>query len=173
MFQLIYTSTAARRLDDEDLHALLELARARNERLGVTGMLVYRNGSFLHVLEGDEKTVRALYHTIRRDGRHRCVTLLKATALEGRDFPETPMAFRDCSVTGSRRPSTDRKEWSDATGGPGARKALLQFQPASASRDGSPATNAPRRVFEKSSSPQPDRSGGERADASASEAAAS
>lgn len=106
MFQLAYASAAARRFDEDDLSVLVERAREKNQRLGVTGVLVYRNGSFLQVLEGDEETVRALYDTIRADARHDWVMLLKASSLAERDFPQAPLAFRDRSLAGHEAGAT-------------------------------------------------------------------
>ena len=101
MFQLIYASTAACPLGSDDLHELVENARKRNDRLGITSILVHRNGSFLQVLEGDnEETVRQLYETICSDERHMWIILLKASSLDERDFPEDPLTFRDCSMVG-------------------------------------------------------------------------
>lgn len=111
MFQLIYVSTAARRLRKEEFRALVDRARENNDRLGVTGVLVYRNGSFLHVLEGDdEDTVRQLYEVIRQDDRHKGVTLLKASSLAERNFPGQSLVFRNRSVAGARQHPLDDEE---------------------------------------------------------------
>ena len=104
MFQLIYASTAVRSFEEDALRTLAERARERNGERGITGVLVHRNGSFLHVIEGAESDVRALYERICADERHRWVTLLKATSVEKRDFPEVPLAFRDRSLAGARGP---------------------------------------------------------------------
>lgn len=134
MFQLIYVSTAARRFDDDELHALVEDARTKNERLGITGVLVYRNGSFLQVLESDEEeTVRDLFQTIRADDRHQWITILKTSELDERDFPHSPLAFRDRSVAGVRQqPFDEEDELSERESF--AYETLLQFQ-----RDGNPS----------------------------------
>lgn len=126
MYQLIYASTAARALDEETLEALVTRARDKNARLGITGVLVYRNGSFLHVMEGeDAESVRALYETIRADDRHRWVTVLKASALDERDFPDQPLAFRNRSVAGARASLTNGEATPLSSS---ARQTLAQFQ---------------------------------------------
>ena len=50
---------------------LLELLKqCLNPASGVTGMLLYGNGTFLQALEGDEKVVADLYGKIEKDSRH-------------------------------------------------------------------------------------------------------
>ncbi len=58
MFFLVYVSSATRPFSGEDLRALLETCRKDNAELGVTGMLLYKDGNFMQVLEGDEDAVR-------------------------------------------------------------------------------------------------------------------
>jgi hypothetical protein len=59
--QLIYCSDAREAMDSVALQSLLELARARNAALGITGMLLYSNGRILQVLEGESGPLDALY----------------------------------------------------------------------------------------------------------------
>jgi hypothetical protein len=95
MFQLIYASMATREVSTSGLVALLRAARQKNDRLGVTGMLLYRDGRFLQALEGKEHTVRGLYDTIRGDDRHADVIALREKLIEERDFPSQTMGFRN------------------------------------------------------------------------------
>ena len=76
VLQLVYASAETTPFSDEDLMALLEQSRAANEARGVTGMLLYHEGSFIQALEGDPETVRALYEKITHDGRHHNERLL-------------------------------------------------------------------------------------------------
>jgi hypothetical protein len=45
LIHLIYSSAARQAFSDEDLIELLTRARAKNARLGITGMLLYTDGS--------------------------------------------------------------------------------------------------------------------------------
>lgn len=129
MFQLIYASTAPRPLAEEDLRVLVGCARERNEEHDITGVLVHRNGSFLHVIEGAEDDVRALYECICDDDRHQWVTLLKATTVEERDFSGAPLAFRDRSRAGVRQSAGTSVAGDPLTDGEGpAHETLIQFQ---------------------------------------------
>jgi hypothetical protein len=78
-----------------ELRALLKTSRANNTRDGITGMLLYKDGNFMQVLEGHEAAVRATFRRIQRDPRHRgIIELLSGDAAE-REFPDFSMGFRD------------------------------------------------------------------------------
>lgn len=94
MHHIIYLSWATAPFSDEQLRALLQEARSHNASLGVTGMLVYGNGCFLQVLEGEETTVRALYDYIKQDARHRDVTAYANKPITQRAFADWAMAFQ-------------------------------------------------------------------------------
>lgn len=93
MLSLIYSSVATDTFDDADLAALLAQSRTANERNDVTGMLLFRNGYFLQLLEGPDAAVRAKMATIKNDTRHTKVTMLLEELVEERQFPEWTMAF--------------------------------------------------------------------------------
>ena len=95
MFFLVYASSATRPFWRDDLGALLTVSRENNAELGVTGMLLYKGGNFLQVLEGDEETVRSLYEKIRTDPRHGGEITLQQGFVEGRQFADWSMGFRD------------------------------------------------------------------------------
>jgi hypothetical protein len=94
MITLLYLSSAVQRFSDAELVELLTKAREKNDRLGVTGMLLYHDGNFLQVLEGDEASVRPLFDTINKDTRHQSVIKLIERPLPERQFGEWSMAFR-------------------------------------------------------------------------------
>jgi hypothetical protein len=58
-------------------------------------MLLYKDGNFMQVLEGEEAPVQALYAKIRRDPRHRGVLSLLQGPVDDRQFPSWSMGLRD------------------------------------------------------------------------------
>lgn len=94
MLQLIYVSTATRAMTEDDLEDILRAARSRNKEMDVTGLLLYRDGAFIQVLEGEDDAVQEIYDLIESDERHRGVTLLSTTSIEEREFPNWQMGFR-------------------------------------------------------------------------------
>lgn len=95
IFTTAYTSVMVRPMSDGELVDLLVRSRARNADRGVTGLLLYRKGRVMQMLEGEERVVRDLYDRIRMDVRHHEVTNVWTSVAERRQFPEWTMGFED------------------------------------------------------------------------------
>jgi hypothetical protein len=95
MIYLIYVSSATKLMRKESLLELMEQARSKNQRLGVSGMLLYKTGNFMQRLEGEREMVLNLYETILKDPRHRDVFQVHTAEIEERNFPEWSMGFTD------------------------------------------------------------------------------
>lgn len=93
MLSVVYSSIAVRPFDDEALRELLATSRAANERVDVTGVLFFKNGYFLQLLEGPDAAVLDKMATIRADPRHDKVTTLLKEPIVERQFPEWTMAY--------------------------------------------------------------------------------
>jgi hypothetical protein len=97
MFRLIYVSTARELMDKDALLGILAKAREKNARLGITGMLLYKDGNFLQLLEGEESLVRDVYATIARDTRHFDSMIMMEEEVSERVFADWKMGFHDLS----------------------------------------------------------------------------
>ena len=95
MIQFIYVSSAVKPFTNDELLQLLDKARENNEKLGITGMLLYKAGDFMQVLEGDDTAVRWLSSRISKDPRHRDVKALIDGPATEREFPDWSMGFRN------------------------------------------------------------------------------
>ena len=96
VFHLVYVSAATHPLDKADLLQMLKEARERNQQLGVTGLLLYKDGDFIQLLEGDKATVKALFQdSIRKDPRHRNIQVLIEDEAPKRLFADWSMGFRN------------------------------------------------------------------------------
>jgi hypothetical protein len=93
----IYASAATRHCDTADLTKLLDAARKHNDAAGLTGILLYTDGSFFQVLEGVPDAVEALYARIIVDKRHEQVTKIVAEAIPSRSFANWTMGFSQVS----------------------------------------------------------------------------
>ena len=90
---ILYSSVAINEFNQTELEALLAQSRENNAKLAITGLLLYRNGSFMQVLEGPENAVNDTYAIIKTDTRHREVFKLYDSPITKRDFPKWSMAF--------------------------------------------------------------------------------
>lgn len=98
MFHFIYVSSATRLMSDAELMDILEKSRANNSALGITGILVYKGGNILQVLEGEEETVLKLASRIQMDPRHKGMITLVQEDIPEREFPDWAMAFRNLEL---------------------------------------------------------------------------
>lgn len=93
--QIVYASSATRRLSAKELLELLMISRRKNIAVGITGLLVHRQSHFLQLVEGAEDDVRSLVHRIRQDVRHDHFTVLADREVSSRWFPEWSMGFEE------------------------------------------------------------------------------
>ena len=103
MIQLAYVSSTKGLLTADEIAKILVGSREKNRKLGITGMLLYKGGNVLQVLEGEKEEVVALFEVIRKDERHGGVIKLYQKNIEERDFPEWTMGFHDLNAEGARR----------------------------------------------------------------------
>jgi hypothetical protein len=93
LIHCIYASRATANLREADIQRLLERARHNNGERDITGMLLFIEGSFFQVLEGDAEVVDKTYETIARDARHDRVTQIIREPIAKRSFGEWSMGF--------------------------------------------------------------------------------
>jgi hypothetical protein len=89
---VIYRSKATEQMGASDVGDILLTSRMNNEKRGVTGALMYRNGFFLQVLEGRDDVVDDLVGRIRKDPRHTAFTVLYSGDAADRVFRGWSMA---------------------------------------------------------------------------------
>jgi hypothetical protein len=95
LVQLAYVSSAKTLFSKAELLELLDRCRTRNAALDVTGLLLYKDGNIMQVLEGDEPVIEALFSRVRSDPRHAGVIRLFCRPANARDFPDWTLAFHD------------------------------------------------------------------------------
>jgi hypothetical protein len=95
LYFLIYVSIASTQFGTEGLLEILRVSRERNALDQITGLLLYKDGMFMQLLEGPEDAVRATYGRIVRDERHRHPTVVIEGETAARDFADWSMAFHD------------------------------------------------------------------------------
>lgn len=96
LIQVVYTSSAKDRyMSTKEIEQILVYSRQRNTADSITGLLLYRDGSFAQFLEGPAAAVNATFHRIQGDPRHRGVIVVLNRSVERRDFQGWRMAYRD------------------------------------------------------------------------------
>lgn len=98
---IAYVSQAERPFSRDDLEGLLRHSRARNEKDGVTGCLVYRfnedfrRGNFIQVLEGPDAAIDDVWRRISNDTRHHTVVVIDEGPIDDRMFSNWSMGFKN------------------------------------------------------------------------------
>lgn len=95
MLSLIYVSTSVKMMKDDELLDILKVSRENNETGNVTGMLLYKGGNFMQVLEGPDDAVNAVFEKIKKDPRHKDVSVISREQIQVRQFPSWEMAFQN------------------------------------------------------------------------------
>jgi len=70
MRQLLYASNTQRDASDSLLEDILAASRRNNAACAVTGVLLYSDGGFMQVLEGEDAAVEQTFARICSDKRH-------------------------------------------------------------------------------------------------------
>lgn len=94
MHHIIYMSTARQPMTEVALQELLAQAQRGNARRGITGALVYGDGQFMQIMEGEQAVLEELYAHIGQDRRHTGLFKLADRPIQDRRFAEWSMAFQ-------------------------------------------------------------------------------
>lgn len=97
MHQLIYFSSASYPYSKQDLLDILNVSRANNSRDGISGVLLYKDGNIMQVLEGDRELVEKCFERVSSDPRHKGLIVIDRNTTDEREFGDWSMGFRDLS----------------------------------------------------------------------------
>ncbi|SDB65935.1 Sensors of blue-light using FAD [Flavobacteriaceae bacterium MAR_2010_188] len=95
VFELTYCSLAKSGVTQKTLEQILREAREFNGDNKITGCLLYHEGEFVQILEGEKETVKKLYQRICNDARHTDISLLSEGIKDSRFFDNWDMAFSE------------------------------------------------------------------------------
>ena len=93
MITLIYGSAATNPMSETELLEILEVSRRNNQQHDITGMLLYSDGNFIQVLEGEEAIVTQVFTKIQKDPRHQGIMVYVKHPIDKRQFANWEMGF--------------------------------------------------------------------------------
>lgn len=104
MYQLLYISKVTQ-LDsiEQQIEKILSSSHRNNQADQITGILLYRSGYFMQLLEGSKEKVLNCFNRICDDSRHQGVHLLFTSQNEQRIFDQWSMGYKDLSDLGSQQ----------------------------------------------------------------------
>ena len=80
-----------------DIGDIISTSKKKNPERGITGILLYHQGKFVQVLEGEEEELRKLMKKIATDTRHTNVQILIDEDIPQRGFDQWNMDFFNLS----------------------------------------------------------------------------
>lgn len=114
---VVYSSTATQPFDSSALFDLLRYSRAKNSEADLTGMLLYRGGRFIQVLEGPPAAIDGLVESIERDSRHTDMRVLLREPITERSFGDWTMGYEPIGVPAGDAPEGFRDTFDDLDSG--------------------------------------------------------
>lgn len=93
MKYIIYHSTPSIYFRPERLEEMMLKFRKNNAKNSITGLLLYSEGSFLQLLEGEDFIVNKVMKKIQKDKIHHSIIILVDALSDTRMFPAWSMGF--------------------------------------------------------------------------------
>jgi len=107
MYSLTYVSSASSRFLEGDFERVAAVSANNNQRDDITGALLFKEGTFMQVLEGDEAVVCRTFARIASDPRHQGLITLLRGEIQERQFPEFSMRVELISGTSAIEPTSE------------------------------------------------------------------
>jgi len=83
---LVYSSTASEEHKPALMESILEASVRNNKKVEVTGLLLYRFGHFIQLLEGEINDVTSVYNRVSKDKRHSKIQIISQFQTNSRLF---------------------------------------------------------------------------------------
>ncbi|MDF2178274.1 BLUF domain-containing protein [Aliiglaciecola sp. CAU 1673] len=91
--RLVYASAISERFQAGDIESILQSAKRNNEKLHVTGSLLFNRKYFLQCLEGPREALNSIFQKILSDQRHCKVCLMGFESVRRREFSNWSMHY--------------------------------------------------------------------------------
>jgi len=70
-YAICYVSNISENIDENEVDNILLDSQRNNKEKDITGVLLYSDGNFFQILEGEEQKVKDLFSVIKEDSRHK------------------------------------------------------------------------------------------------------
>ncbi|MCZ4319205.1 BLUF domain-containing protein [Aequorivita viscosa] len=100
LYTVCYISNAISLWENGQLQDFFESVVKRNNALDISGLLLYHEGTFVQVLEGDQITVDSLFSAVKSDTRHNQLTVMMEREIKHRIFKN----YRTSSISSGNDP---------------------------------------------------------------------
>jgi hypothetical protein len=94
LIHIVYMSFSSKALSETELNGFLATIRRKNQTQNITGLLLYSDGAFIQVIEGERDIIHHTFKLIAQDPRHSSIVKLIEEPISKRNFPSWSMGFR-------------------------------------------------------------------------------
>ena len=98
IYHLVYVSTATTPLELDGILHIENIAKIKNEKADVTGLLTYCDCKFMQFLEGQKSQIEQIFSAIKRDQRHHSIDILRQGEIPKRQFSGWSMKYAPVDI---------------------------------------------------------------------------
>jgi hypothetical protein len=84
--RIIYLTPTAPNLSQAGIGGIASNISKANDALGITGLMLHKEGMLLHVIEGENASIEQLLGRMKGDRRQQCIHIASDALVESRDF---------------------------------------------------------------------------------------
>jgi hypothetical protein len=125
---LVYISNRKSNCTPDEIAKILSACVRNNKELDITGVLLYSESKFVQYLEGEYKSIMALYDKIKLDNRHSNAVLISNGIINNRTFPSWQMGYKKVDLNSiefnTALSEEERKEFQNVLSGKESNKAM-------------------------------------------------
>jgi len=92
-YAISYVSTADINLTSEQIDEVLKWSENWNNSHHIKGLLIYSDGNFLQVIEGEKEIILRLFEGIKKDARHHNIIKIFGKEIESESFDDYKSDF--------------------------------------------------------------------------------
>ena len=93
LYSICYVSTADSTVTSENVHTVFDGIIDKNLERSITGILLFSQGNFMQIMEGELDKLSELYQAIQEDPRHHHLIEILSTPIKDRIFENYQTGF--------------------------------------------------------------------------------
>lgn len=93
LYTICYVSTADPTITNENVQEVFDGIIEKNLERSITGILLYSQGNFMQIMEGEYEMLQELYRAIKEDKRHHHVIEILSSPIRHRIFENYQTGF--------------------------------------------------------------------------------
>lgn len=93
IYHIVYVSNATSHLNSQDIYEIEKSSITHNKVADITGILSYKDHTFIQFLEGTDFNLKKLFSKLQKDSRHTNLDILRQGYIPQRQFYDWHMKY--------------------------------------------------------------------------------